>query len=156
MVFQGEDVALEKDILKKREDFIRDEKEWSAKNRRQINVQASGSGTTQITMFTVPNNFELFVTSASMWGHHGGAVGSVQSASLVLTIPDDSDNPVDATTILRIPSQSGISHTLVTSNSYPMPIRVPSGGRVLLNGNGTNGSHAEATLQGWLEAKKIS
>ena len=72
----GSDVPLEKDILRRPEEFIKTWVEWSADNRTQIIQGSSNSGSTTSVVFVVPNNNTLYITNLFLSGSStGGSTG---------------------------------------------------------------------------------
>jgi len=135
MVFEGSDVPLTEDILKKKVEFVKSWLEWASENRRQILVDAaSANGST--SLFVVPENETLFITSA--W------VANTASDETSLRVRGN--NPV--LILLRCFTGSN-------SISYPMPIKIESGTEIfsLTTGAANAGS---AGFQGFVIPKLIT
>lgn len=149
MVFEGEDKILAEDILKKPPaQFIPTEAEWNARNGLQIIRQGlAGAGST-ITLYTVPLNRVLWITSSWISGNHT-QVGTTAGSQLTFSQPA-------STTLLRLrigrTALSVEATHLTMSNSYPMPIKVE--GVVQLTSG--LGSSAHGGFSGWEEAKRIT
>jgi len=150
MVFEGEDVPLEQDILKKKVEFIRTEAEHNARVSEIVRANGFvGGGSTDITFFTVPENKTLFITAVSLGaasdgGGLGGGmqfsihVGGINNQIIVLRMIDDI---------------AGYSSNAV---SFPMPIKVDSGQAVIIRSNNTTDGSADGCIVGWLEDQLIS
>lgn len=144
MVFQGEDVALTKDILRPSpKEFQANESEWSAKNRDQIILTRSSAGIFRTNSSTE----EFFITSASISSSIAAAgnpqfhiqVGNVNGFILSCSI----------TGLLGVSSQNS------NSLNFSSPIRVKSGETIELIKTGGAGGSVTASVIGWEEGKKI-
>lgn len=142
MVFQGEDVPLTEDILKKKKEFVKTWLEWAAENREQvIRSGKTGSGST-ITLFTVPDKNTLFITNT--WFAHtntGGASAGNNRYKI------GNDFIYDFGLIAVAGSRS-------VSNSHPMPLRVQEKQTITITSS-TN-YLIQGGFQGFLEPKKIT
>jgi len=117
MVFEGEGVPLEQDVLKKPIEFVRSWKEWAAENREQV---FAGANTTE-TMFTVPANNTLWITGAWITISVNGNTASNAFAKI---------NFHSTTTLLALRVRNDVSaegKSGAISQSYDMPIKVESG-----------------------------
>lgn len=145
MVFQGEDVPLEKDILRKKEDFVKSWLEWAAQNRLQIFRDASSRSSTT-TIFTVPKNETLFITSCFIDNIFNGSAVSGINASL--NIPGE-DN-----TLLGTAIRLGVASHTFMALSLPMPVKVESGGTVRITSGSNN--RVSGGFHGFVVPKRIT
>lgn len=125
-----EGVPLTEDILKKPREFVRTWLEWIADgNAEQVgksgNITRGATGVQTLTIYTVPDNFTLFITSVWM-GMDNTAIGSgTASGSLRLLGP-----------FINLMSDNlnlGHAHGSHSSNSFTMPFKVESKGKVAIN-----------------------
>ena len=146
--FEGSDVPLEEDILKKKRDFIKTWSEWAtldASRQLIINGEQFGAGST--TLLTVPENETFFVTSAMLnvasdtlaSGTGTGRVGIINGS-------------IQEFFFIRFQGAEQVESVAV---SYPMPLIVRSGQviRVAATGAATD---AAASITGFFLPKKIS
>ena len=144
MVFQGEDIVLEEDIIKK-ERFIRTESEWAAKNRRQVAIGMTSSAGAA-TLFTVPSKETFFLTGLIISGR--SVLDTEGSATITMT-PGISGG--DGTLANLMIAASGQQDSL--SISFPMPLKIESG--TLIEIREISISRAAGVIFGWLEPKQI-
>lgn len=150
MVFQGEEVSLEEDILKTaRREFFPTKGEWVADKKEQI-VKGAVSITGVATILTVPKNKTLFITSASLHLRYDG-IGAGITAELRVrgTLRP---NLLAIGVFHQLPYDSSVS------NTFPMPIKVNEGEVVEVKGGQVAPSAlsiATGSISGWLEDKFI-
>jgi len=137
MVFQGSDVPLSEDILKKPIEFVRTWVEWASENRQQIIRTAVAPS----NLFTVPDNNTLWITSAYVSANNS----SVGDDAVSLGINNNFE-------ILRMRSLAGGSNNSL-SNSFPMPLKVEEGLTISLSSNATN---TTAGFTGFIVPKQIA
>lgn len=149
----GSDVPLEKDIFKKEFDFIKSWSEFAATGAgfEQIIRHASiVNSTTPTTLFTVGANQKLFITSAYASMETGGAVVGASPAGVRATgVPGASLTLVVGLQGVEIDRNANLSR------SFPMPIKVESGGVISLLAIGTT-SRITGGFEGFTISKKIS
>jgi len=149
MVFQGEDKVLLKDIFEaKKKGFIQTEREFSARERRQIFRFSSGNGTS--TLFAVDDDKVLFITSAYF------QITTTAIAGAQCSIHTGTSATAE-TTLIRIFTQIppvGTASIYTINMDFPMPIKVNSNDSVTsiipTNVLGV------AMIHGWEESKVIS
>ena len=145
----GSDVSLEKDILKKPINFVRNELEWNGRNTeiitRGFRPTAHASGTT--TLFTVPKGKTFFLTSLNMTLWANNAINTVNGVRF---------NTSRGITLIDTGIVRGASLDVVVGLSfvhdYSMPIKIEEGDSIQVIGTARIG----ATITGWLESKFIS
>ncbi len=136
--FTGSDVSLEKDILKKGERVIFPTfAEWAADGNIE---QVIRSRTSEGVIFTVPQNFTLFITNAWI------------SATIPLGGSFSNMNISDQTSFLNLDCDDGNTNTIFAS--YSMPVVVHAGDFVQVGTGGVNTTRAG--FVGYLLPKKIS
>lgn len=141
MVLIGSDVPLEEDILKKPVEFVNSWVEWSAQNREQILRQnAATSGTA--TIFTVPAENTLWITSIQLSGTKTGITGTFSTLEI--------ENRTTLASLTFVNAGDNNSTTI----SFPMPIKVEGGERIVVQGQ-TN-CFARGIITGWIEPKRIN
>lgn len=106
--------------------------EWAAKNRQQIIIQAGSNVNGTYTLYSVPANKILFVTSAFV-----NAVGADSSGNFIRLFGSTGG------TNLILQAQAGSN-----SLSFPMPLKVMNGS--VLQYNVTAG-HTSVGITGFLE-----
>jgi len=117
--------------------------EWVSDGKaEQIIINNSASGGTY-SMYEVPANFTLFITSASL------TQSSTGGAEVKMFIGEDSGLRNFLACRLAQAGENAVS------NSFPMPLRVNSGENVRIRASGA-GNTAFGTFQGFLLPKKIS
>lgn len=137
MVFEGSDVPLTEDILRKPVEFVRSWIEWTSENRQQIIRTAFSPG----TLFTVPDNNTLWITSAYVSANNS----TVGDQAVTLSITNNFQ-------ILRMRIQNTADSNSLSS-SFPMPIKVEEGQVIALSSNATNST---AGFTGFIVPKQIS
>ena len=149
----GSDVPLEKDIFKKDEGFIKTWTEFASTGAgfKQIIRHASiVNSTTATTLFTVGINETLFITSAYASMETGASVvGSSPAGVRATGVPGANLTLIAALQGVEINRNANISR------SFPMPIRVNSGGVISLLAIGTT-SRISGGFEGFTISKKIS
>ena len=152
MVFTGEDVPLEEDVLKEpKRVFFPTFLEWiSDGNAEQIldNAQQSGSGST--TIFTTPENFTFFLTSVHLSSDAAGGGGAGSALCSVFFGANIS--------IKRLLSHRHVlaSPDHVTSSlAFTMPMKLNSGESIIID-NDSATFQSVANITGFLLPKKIS
>lgn len=142
MVFEGGDVPLEEDILKKTVDFVSNEKEFSGRHRELIQKATTSNG--DVTIFTVPPNKTLFITTAWISGSSDGV--NVEAGFLTIYF-NDVENSI-------LGCSSGVKNEGNNSLGFPMPIQVNSGGKVFLESTSGNFNVAGG-FTGWIEDVRL-
>ena len=153
--FEGEDVVLKKDIIRRDRDFLPTESEWHARHTEQIfrsGVHSESSGST--TIFTVPDKKTFFITYICLSIVNEGTVGNnFESGQLAI-------GSVIGTNSTRIANvycsdQSGNFNEANIATNLSHPIKVESGETINVSSSGTD-SQARAVVIGWLERKEIT
>jgi len=138
MVFQGEDVPLSEDILKKKVEFVKTWIEWSAENREQILFSDTVSNGT-VTLHAVAAGTTVWITSAFVTHR------IISAARIIIHV-------LGSTTEKNlITASQGNSNSV----SFPMPIKVEAGDTIFLTLSGI-GESGIGGITGWIEPKKIS
>ncbi len=151
--FEGSDVPLEEDILKKPIEFVKSWIEWSAVNREQVFSNARAFATTSaVRIFMVPDNNTLFITNLTHSLAVAGGVfgGGVPAATSVVSLTG-SAKVLSLISYYRNPD---LIHESLSHN-FPMPIKVESGEQVKLQHDDTT-STSRASIFGFLVPKRIS
>jgi len=118
--------------------------EWASDNFEQITISDNTNGT--LTIFTVPDNFTLFITSYYVQGHLTAAAADVFS----LFIHD----AVATSRLIRIRLiTNGSTDSIALSPS--MPLKAQSGQNIILQSSSGNG-FCSGGFTGFLLPKKIS
>ena len=143
------DVFLDKDIIPdKAREFFPTIAEWVADgNAEQIIASAIANG----VMFTVPDNFTLFITSAFI-SDHTESTGADNDAQIQVR---DETRLILATNTPHSHTGGNNHEHCCVAQTYPMPIKVESGATIEFRGLGA-GAHGTAGIQGFLLPKKIS
>lgn len=131
-------VALTKEkVLQEEKDYVVDFKDWAADgNIEQVILYRSSEG----TLYTVPKNYTLFITSCYLSAH--------STAARTFTSINLSDRVV-------IFGLNLIQNTTAEGSiSFPMPIRANSGEAILMNTGGVNSTFGG--IHGFLLPSKIS
>ncbi len=143
-----EEISLTKDVIKRpdREAFPTF-LEWVADgNAEQILRNAFKSTSGSVTLFEVPENFTFFITSFNMSSENtAGGAGNVESLLRFSTTE----------ALARIAHNMNEHDHVVLSQSYTMPVRVPSGQVIEISNIGAS-LNTSVVLQGFLLPKKIS
>jgi len=126
------------------EPFIPTQAEWSAKNREQILRDARQVSVTT-TLFTVPANRTLFITSAAMSCSDPSAANSTNKPTLEIGATRQAILTCVSSSTAQV-GQHGGSVTAV-AQSFPMPIIANAGEIVRL----VTGVNTTVMFQGWLE-----
>jgi len=146
MVFEGADIPLEEDILKKKVEFINTEAEFSGRNREQIHQTASRSSIGQVNVFSGARPTDtFFITGGSLSFTNTSAGIGIAKLNISSTIGGTN-------TLLQL--NVGAGHTDSTSISFITPIKVDGAINVLAEQN--TAGRVSGSLHGWIEAKKIS
>jgi len=146
--FQGSDVPLEEDVLKKPiRQFFPTFAEWvSDNNAEQINISAQQTGAGSTTVLTIAQNFTFFLTTAASFAMDTNNVASVRTGAISI------GGVANSTLILAGVHAAG--DNFFGSVSYPMPIRVEAGQSIIVTSS-ANMNH-RASITGFLLPKKIS
>lgn len=156
MVFQGEDVVLKKDIIKRERNFLPTESEWQARNADDIIIRSNLISGSTVDLFTVPANKTLFITSAWISGQAIKNANNASSFGIRLAGTGSFTRYFVGVWI----NAGEATHPPViatSANNFNMPIKVESGEIVQIHK-----SLVTSTLQGaggftgWLEKKEIS
>lgn len=149
MVFEGSDVPLEEDILKKKVEFSTSWIEWAAQNFEQVFQKTTASSG---TFFTTPERKTLYITSAWI-AYSDLAVGTTSNSEYVLSI-GSAGTATSSFLSLSKPNVNGDNGAI--SINFPMPIKVESNQVVRLTG-GTSAAHqVTAGFIGFFVDKRIS
>jgi len=143
MVFQGENIPLTEDVLKKKEEFVKTWGEFQGSDGEQIIIadEISGSGTS--TFFNVPANNTLFITNAWITATGSGT----NSLSGIQLSTHSSSKIVAVRTKL-------INATEAATQNFNMPLKVEAGaGVVLASGLATT---TNGGFSGFLISKRLS
>jgi len=138
--------VLDKNVLAPLpKDFVKDEKEWASRNRDQVLISKTytGSGTTII--HTVPKGKTFFLTNC--WISGVNVTAAVGFVSLTIS---------QLNTILvgiEVPATTGNNFGNMTFN---MPIKLEEGMIIVMSNFGLGGSVTRAGIYGWVEDKLIS
>jgi len=148
--FQGSDIPLSEDILKKPVDFVKTWQEWAADNREQVirHIQAF-STTSVLTVFTVPNRNTFFLTGFNFHYLIPAAFGSSAFISTVRIT-----NPISIMAVLGNNSAKELTSGAIAQD-FTMPIKLEEGTSITLQ-NSSTGITSEVTIFGFLIPKKIS
>ena len=145
MVFQGEEVALSKDILKKPILFVKNWLEWVADNEIQVLENVIGV-TTPTVIFTVPDKQTLFITTCFLDNIYTGDVGAAISPNLSI----QGTGKVLIASVVNIGDATHIFGSL----SFPMPIKVEEKQSIRVTSGANN--RVSAGFSGFLVKKKIT
>lgn len=142
--------ALTEDIVKRpKEPYKATFMEWLADgNAEQIlKEQALAAATADITIYTVPKNFTLFLFAASL------SVSNVSAAANVTNLYLRGANGVSILAVRTIPTSGQGSMT----QQFLSPLKVEEGETIYLNKNvASSDVKVTTTFQGFLLPKKIS
>lgn len=117
--------------------------EWAAKNREQVMVAELSSSASDEVIYTVPEEFNLFITSAFISiSKDADAVGGISTARLMI---NTTQQQIFAIRVTR--DRAGYINL---SNSFPMPLKL-NAGDVLIVRNPYASSDTFAGFQGFLE-----
>lgn len=148
--FQGEDVALEEDILKKPREFVKTWAEWAANTQEIVVVDTFTSSAAASTMFVVPARHVLFITSAWLNITTTGAT-ALKNTSIHATTGSGQTGAQPP--LLRISIDDAATNDS-TSTTFPMPLMVREGGTVELLGAGN--ARCNAGISGFVVSKEVS
>lgn len=120
-------------------------KEWASKNRQPICRVGVMNGVGANNLYTIPENFNFFLTSFSMNAVSDGtglgaltyAVFGVNNADLSFGVVGFRDN---------------LAHANSQNSTFPNPIKITSGSQMVLQ-NLTAHLCSSCMLSGWLEPK---
>lgn len=140
------DVPLTEDILGEKPKFIFNFYEWLSTQGKQIFERESALADEANTIYTVPDNKTLFLTSftLSCFENH-----SIVGTAKALIYIDDQNRPIGA---VGLDSTGGIETNSV-SNSFPFPIKIEEKSKIIVLAEAEIG--AEAVITGFLVDKKI-
>ena len=151
-------LPLEEDLIKKPIEFVKSWVEWAATNALQKIISGESTLTQgAITLYTVPDNRTLYITSAFFTlAVLNGNTGFGNSIGLQITTGGGN---VAILNVAASTTSAAEDVSLVSNNSvsYPMPLEVNSGSVVrILKVQGNNKQHASAGFQGFEIDKRIS
>jgi len=154
MVFEGSDVPLREDILRKELPFVNTWTEWSVQNRTQVLVDENSIADETTIMFTVPKGEQMWLTVASMMITCAGLNDSLLSD---IRINDVSGTEVDLIR-LDIRDSSAVSQTAQKTINFIPPILVREGQTIQSQHNESVGASARSHffIAGWREPKPIN
>lgn len=140
--------ALEEDVIKRPPpEFTKSWLEWVAESKAEQIMRSGTIGSTQLTLFTVPKNFTLFITS--VWGTvRSNAVGD----GIRLAVSGTADDRADFFRLFL----GGVNTTEAISRDFTMPIDLPENSKIDLAGTGTAGVSATGGFTGFILPKLIS
>jgi len=150
MVFQGEDVPLTEDILKKETPFNQTKAEWSSVNRRQIITSVSNVSANTV-IFTVPAANTLFITGVWVECNYNGTVGAISGANLFSSSFGQS---LSDATIIGTTIDSGVASISSNSLNLSMPIKVEENATITLTA-AVNEENSGGII-GWIEPKRLT
>jgi len=143
MVFQGEDVPLTEDVIKKPRDFIPTQTEWAARNRKRIYLDAAASG----SLFTVAQGTTVWLTNIHLTSAGTSTVTVSNPTGIrIITAGNDKDLVMHRHNLNKQEQSSSIS--------FPMPFEVKEG-EIISFIEGSN-IGARVMVLGWEEPKKIT
>lgn len=145
MAFEGENVVLAEDVIKKLRNFIPTESEWRGRTE-EIIVRESGT-TTTTTIFTVPKNKTLFITYAFVTAINSGSINGNGAAGLRIS----KFGGLDILNAGFFNLQESVATNAV---NFTMPIKVDAGETVIIDA-GVAGIKCSAGFMGWLESKTL-
>jgi len=121
MVFLGEGVPLEENILKTPKEFVKTWLEWSADNREQIfRTLRNQAGGGAFRLFEVPKGNTLFITNTFI-SHSGDTTGFTSSQVTILP------RNIDLIAVQHDGTASVPNTNTSSSLAFPMPIKVNEG-----------------------------
>ncbi len=138
------DVPLTEDVIKRPpSEFSATFMEWASDNIEQVFKQGTAAGASA-TLYTVPDNFTLFITSAWV------------SVSCITGNPADRSGTILFNNSLRIIDTSIYPGNTVNSNtlSFPMPLKINT--KAVIEILSSANSRSRGGFQGFLLPKKIS
>ena len=145
-VFDGEDVILEEDILKKTRDYVPSFLEWASDGNVEQVIKSFNRESAGTTIgYTVPNNFTLFITNMHLSSEVIVAAPGVVQVSV--KVRDD--------IVLAHLHNIGQGDHATSSFNFPMPVRVDSGDTVSII-TASSALKGSAQFVGFLLPKKIS
>ena len=138
--FEGGDVSLEEDILKKEVKFVKNWVQWAADNELRVAkfVQITGPGSP--ALYTVPANRTLYITQCSLSADHGTGDGRMEISK-------------SAGAFARV-RLLAVEHTGTMCCNFSMPVKVESGEVVSITVTGA-GQSLWASFIGFEVARSI-
>lgn len=121
--------------LQDQKEYYNSSLEWVSKNKEQVIAWVQQTGLGGTTLYVVPDNRILFLTTAWCELRNSAGAGSCQIILGGMTFLSTLD--------VNIAGQNSISH------SYPMPLKIPSGTTISLTASAN--ASATAGITGYLE-----
>ena len=148
MVFGGEDVSLEKDILAGEKKFVFTYYEWLRNQGVDMNARAFNDAGIETTVFTVPNKQTLYLTNWSLTvSRHTGGVAT----GCGLKITSFSDNEIAS---INIGGSAAAEGEQASTGVFVIPLKIDERERIILNPG--PGLRCTVSIQGFLVPKKIT
>lgn len=151
MVFQGEDVPLTEDIIKKKIEFVKDWVQWASDNfeifvERELALNGADS-----ILLTVPDKHTFYITSAFLNVLSTTTTNAIKWGQITATTGSGSN------AIPPILFSSIFLGGAVISNSltFPMPLKVEEKGVITVRSSALS-MRVEGGITGFLVPKKIS
>lgn len=151
MVFPEDvsNVPLTEDILKKKLDFVKSWSEWAIDNRLFV----IADGDTGATIFTVPKNQALYITSCWITGSINPPIGA-EFARGGLQIRGGGVNGLRHMIRVHVGAITGQNQS--NSLSFNMPVKLEEGQSVLISNDGDDAGRFSGGFVGFLVDKRIS
>lgn len=148
--FQGGDVPLSENILKKDVDFVKTWVEWAADTRERI----TRSATSNEDMFVVPEKNTLFITVAWITVAASGTTGN----NVRCEISIDGNTRTLITCRIKDNSLVGVAPPMSNSisQSYPMPIKIEAGEAVRYTQTASSSANSKGGFTGFLVPKRLN
>jgi len=135
---------LTEDILRKKPPFIFGYYEWLSVQGERI-MESSDSATTNDVMFTVPERKTLYITGCDIGG--SVTVLGVGGTAAIFMFVEQSDQ-------MLVGSKTNVINlSMGNSQSFPIPLKVEEGERIITSGQGT--FRLLAKFHGFLIDKRI-
>jgi len=151
-------VPLLKSVVEERRAFLPTESEWNARNSDEIIIRdAEFTNTTGVTLFGVPQNTTLFITSAWCTSIIDAEAGDEPRVSIIVSEYVGSASQGKIIGCASLSKGIGdVSNANSVAMNYSMPIKVNAGSTVeLVKSTGSITSLAMGGFSGWLEKKKV-
>jgi len=147
--FQGSDVPLSENILKKPIEFVRSWLEWAADNREQVSSSRGSIG----SLFVVPAKNTFYLTGA--WIHLSTRNNNANQIDISIKYGSSTSEKVLSCGVKNSNLVGQPNHSNSISMTFPMPIKIQAGQDIELDRSAT-GSAFVGGIFGFLEPKKIN
>jgi len=148
--FGASDVSLIKSIIEEKRDFIPYEAEFRGRNETRVSKSASFTNSVGTkVIFIVPENSTLFITAAYVT-IYTNTTTTREFGSVTIFFDNSSTGDV----LLTVGNHSHLSNANNVSLSFPMPIKVDAGQRLVLF-NSQSDHSGDGGIIGWLEKKEV-